>query len=59
MLLKSEEKKEKQRKLKMLAKYNSQVLTELKNKQLKIEEEKKIKKLKKEGILRKKKWKIK
>ena len=43
MLLKSEEKKEKQRKLKMLAKYNSQVLTELKNEQLKIEEEKKIK----------------
>ena len=57
MLLKSEEKKEKQRKLKMLAKYNSQVLTELKNEELKIEEEKKNQKqkIKKRREIKKKK----
>ena len=41
LLLENEEKKEKQRKLKKLAAYNKQVISELRNEELKLDETKK------------------
>ena len=55
LLLENEEKKEKQRKLKKLAAYNKQVISELRNEELKLDETKKKEKIKKEKEIREEK----